>query len=102
VVSEGTRREAGERGQQVGRPIEAAMAQPGARETGRAGIQRHAAKNLSMARWSCGVEAPAKPARRPQVEVEQAVAEAGLVVVVALGLRGGDDFDLPLLRPKPS
>src|SRR3546814_3865260 len=33
--------------------------------------------------------------RRPQVEVEQAVAETGLVVVVALGPRGGDDFDLP-------
>src|SRR3546814_16026982 len=33
--------------------------------------------------------------RRPQVEVEHAVAETGLVVVVALGLRGGDDFDLP-------
>ena len=42
----GTRREAGERGQQVGRPIEAAMAQPGAREAGHAGVLRHAAKNL--------------------------------------------------------
>ena len=49
-----------------------------------------------MSRWSCGVEARLqRQRRRPQVEVEQAVSETGLVVVVALGLRGGDDFDLP-------
>src|SRR3546814_17626591 len=42
LVSEGTRREAGERGQQVGRPTEAAMAQPGAREHGCDGGQQPA------------------------------------------------------------
>ena len=75
------------------------MAQPGAREAGHAGVQQDAAKNfingaLVLRRGS----AREGQRRRPQVEVEHAVAEAGLVVVVALGLRGGDDLDLPAVE----
>src|SRR3546814_16424228 len=68
------------------------MAQPGAREAGYAGIQQHAIHVALVLR--CG-SAGEGQRRRPQVEVEQAVSETGLVVVVELGLRGGDDFDLP-------
>ncbi len=68
------------------------MAQPGAREAGHAGVQQHAVYVALVLRRG---SARKRQSRRPQVEVEQAVAEAGLVVVVALGLRGGDDFDLP-------
>src|SRR3546814_5636288 len=65
--------------------IEAAMAQPGAREAGYAGIQQHAIHVALVLR--CG-SAGEGQRRRPQVEVEQAISETGLVVVVALGLRG--------------
>src|SRR3546814_19868624 len=68
------------------------MAQPGAREAGYAGIQQHAIHVALVLR--CG-SAGEGQRRRPQAEVEQAVSETGLVVVVALGLRGGDAFDLP-------
>src|SRR3546814_1675875 len=68
------------------------MAQPGAREAGYAGIQQHAIHVALVLRRGRAREGQR---RRPQVEVEQAVAETGLVVVVALGPRGGDDFDLP-------
>ncbi len=37
---------------------------------------------------------------RRKVEVEQAVAEAGLVVVVALGLRGGDDYRFKYVKSR--
>src|SRR3546814_17326324 len=73
LVSEGTRRKAGERGQQVGRPIEAAMAQPGAREAGYAGIQQHAIHVALVLR--CG-SAGEGQRRRPQVEVEQEIGRA--------------------------
>src|SRR3546814_8495888 len=68
------------------------MAQPGAREAGCAGVQQQAVYVALVLRRGRAREGQR---RRPQVEVEQAVAETGLVVVVALGLRGGDDFDLP-------
>src|SRR5258707_7324598 len=56
LISEGTRRKAGERGQQVGRPIEAAMAQPGAREAGYAGVDRKSTRlNSSHANISYAV-----------------------------------------------
>lgn len=68
------------------------MAQPCAREAGRAGVQQHAIHVALVLRRGSAREGQR---RQSQVEVEQAVAEAGLVVVVALGLRGGDDLDLP-------
>jgi len=77
------------------------MAQPGAREAGHAGVRQHAAKNfvdvaLVLRRGS----AREGQRRGAQVEIEQAVAETGLVVVVALGLRGGDDLDLTAVQPE--
>ena len=73
------------------------MAQPGAREAGHAGIQQHTVYVALVLRRGRAREGQR---RRPQVEVEQAVAETGLVVVVALGLRGGDDFDLARVQPE--
>ena len=72
------------------------MAQPSAREARHAGVRRQAAKNLINGALVLRRGSARKgQRRRPQVEVEQAVAEAGLVVVVALRNGRGDDLDLP-------
>ena len=57
------------------------MAQPRAGEAGSAGLRQHAVNIALVLR----VDAPANASDRPQVEVEQAIAEARLVVVIALG-----------------
>src|SRR3546814_8889732 len=71
------------------------MAQPRTGEAGSAGLRQHAVNVALVLRSGCARE---RERGRPQVEVEQAIAEARLVVVVALGLRGGDDFDLPAVE----
>ena len=71
------------------------MAQPRTGEAGSAGLRQHAVYVALVLR--CGYAGEGERGR-PQVEVEQAIAEARLVVVIALGLRGGDDFDLPAVE----
>ena len=71
------------------------MAQPRAGEAGSAGLRQHALDVALVLRCGCAREGERG---RPQVEVEQAVSQARLVVVVPLGLRGGDDFDLPRVQ----
>jgi hypothetical protein len=80
---------------QAGRPIEAAMAQPGRREAGNAGrSDRRVHGALILGRRS----AREGQRHRPQAQVEDPVAKPGLVVVVAFGLRGGDNLDLPAVE----
>ncbi len=71
------------------------MAQPRAGEAGCAGLRQHAVYVALVLRCGCACEGERG---RPQVEVEQAIAKARLVVVVLLGLRGGDDLDLPAVE----
>jgi len=71
------------------------MAQPRAGEAGSAGLRQHAV-DVALVLW-CRCARKSERGR-PQVEVEQAIAQARLVVVIALGLRGGDDFDLPAVE----
>src|SRR5690606_37943895 len=81
--------------QQLGRPVETAMTQPGPGETRHPGIAQHAVDGaLVLGHRGTGE----RERDRPQIEVEQAVARAGLVVVIARGLRGGDDLDLPAVE----
>ena len=75
------------------------MAQPGTREAGRAGVQQHAVYVALVLRRGSAREGQR---RRPQVEVEQAVAEAGLVVVVALGCAVATISIWREFNPKPS
>src|SRR5690606_12804537 len=83
--------------QQVGGPIEATMAQPRAGEAGSAGLRQHAVDVALVLRRGC----TGKGERRwPQVEVEQAIAQARLVVVVALRDRGRHDLDLTCVQPE--
>ena len=71
------------------------MAQPGAGEAGHTGVQQHAIHVPLVLRRGRACKGQR---RWPQVEVEQTVAETGLVVVVAFGLRGSDNFDLPVIE----
>lgn len=71
------------------------MAQPRTGEAGSAGLRQHAIHVALVLRCRCTREGERG---WPQVEVEQAIAEARLVVVVALGLGGGDDLDLPAVE----
>src|SRR3546814_9438132 len=80
---------------QVGGPVEAAMAQPRTGEAGSAGLRQHAVNVALVLRSGCARE---RERGRPQIKVEQAIAEARLVVVVALGLGGGDALDLPAVE----
>lgn len=73
------------------------MAQPRTGKAGSAGLRQHAVDVALVLRCGCAREGERG---RPRVEVEQAIAEARLVVVVALGLRGGDDLDLPAVEAK--
>ena len=71
------------------------MAQPGrseARHTGCGDHRIHGPLVLGRGRTGEGQR------HRPQTQVEDPVAQQGLVVVVALGLRGGDDPDLPAVQ----
>src|SRR3546814_4157918 len=68
------------------------VAQPGGCEAGRRSRRFHRVNvALVLRRRSTGEG----QRDRPQVEVKEAIAQPRLVVVVALGLRGGDDLDLP-------
>ncbi len=71
------------------------MAQPRGGEAGSAGLRQHAVDVALVLRCGCAGKGERS---RPQVEVEQAVSQARLVVVVLLGLRGGDDLDLPAVE----
>src|SRR3546814_18648065 len=71
------------------------MAQPGAGKTEDAGIQQDAVDVALVLRGG----RPRKGERgRPQVKVEQAIAQARLVVVVALRLSGRDNLDLSAVQ----
>src|SRR5690606_8009176 len=82
------------RWQQVSRPVEAAMTQPGADEPWQAGVAKHLIDCL-LVLWRRG--AGKRKRNRPKIEVEQAIACTGLVVVIALGLSISDDLDLPCI-----
>ena len=70
------------------------MAQPRAGEAGSAGLRQHAVNIALVLR----VDAPANASATGQVEVEQAIAEARLVVVIALGLCGRHDLNLAAVQ----
>ncbi len=71
------------------------MAQPRAGEAGSAGLRQHADNIALVLRGGCARECERD---RPQVEVEQAIAEARLVVVIALGLCGRHDLNLAAVQ----
>lgn len=67
------------------------MTQPGTGKARCACVQQHAI-HVALVLWS---GSPGKGERgRPQVEVEQAISQPRLVVVVTLGLRRRHDLDL--------
>src|SRR5690606_24126093 len=71
------------------------MVQPGTREAGYASIQQDA---VDVALVLQAGSARKGERGRPQVEVEQAIAQARLVVIVALRLGGRDNLDLPAVQ----
>lgn len=71
------------------------MAQPRAGEAGSAGLRQHAVNIALVLRGGCARECERD---RPRVEVEQAIAEARLVVVIALGLCGRHDLNLAAVQ----
>ena len=75
------------------------MAQPRAGEAGSAGLRQHAVNIALVLRGGCARECERD---RPQVEVEQAIAEARLVVVIALGCAVATISIWRLFKPKPS
>ena len=72
------------------------MAQPGGCEAGRQS-RLHRVDVALVLRCRGASEGQCD---RPEVEVEQAIAQPRLVVVVALRLRGGDDLDLAGVEPE--
>jgi hypothetical protein len=68
------------------------MAQPGACEARCSRIAQHAVDGALVLRRRSARKGQRD---RPEVQIEQAIAQTRLVVVVALGLGSGDDLDLP-------
>ena len=81
--------------QEIGRPGKPALAQPG---FGKAGVSRTLKDAIDGALIIRRRGAGEGERDRPQAEIEQAIAEPRLVVVVALGLCVGDDGDLPVIE----
>src|SRR3546814_6916991 len=81
----------------VGGPAEAAVAQPGFGEAIGAMRFDQGADRGEVAALRSGGEGKRD---RAEAEIEQPVAECRLAVVIALGRRRGDDFDLAIVEPE--
>src|SRR3546814_10618197 len=87
--------EIGKVGDQVGRPIDAAQAQPGGKEAVAAMFCDKPGDALVVGLRGCGAESQSDFG---QAQLEQAISPAALAVIIPLGRGPREDFDLAIIE----